>query len=67
VLHGLRGVACVRLKRAGAATAQIADMVGMSEAMVANYCRFSIQKANAAAAVILLERTISERKLDKSK
>lgn len=67
VLHGLRGVACVRLKRAGADTLQISSMVGMSEPMVANYCRFSIQKENAAAAVILLERTISERKLDKSK
>jgi len=64
VLHGLRGTACVRLKRAGATPAQIADMVGMSEDMVANYCRFSAQKENAAAAVILLERTFGEQKRD---
>lgn len=67
VLHGLRGTACVRLKRAGATTAQIADMVGMSEPMVANYCRFSAQKENAVAAVIMLERTIGERKRDMSR
>ena len=35
VLHGLRGHACVQLLRAGANTRQIADMVGMSEEMVA--------------------------------
>lgn len=63
VLHGLRGTACVRLRRAGATIAQIADMVGMSEQMVARYCRFSIQRENAAAAVYHLERTIGERKL----
>lgn len=61
VLHGLRGHACVRLKRSGANTNQIADMVGMSEAMVKNYTRFSSQQANAAAAVINLEKTIRER------
>lgn len=67
VLHGLRGTACVRLKRAGATTAQIADMVGMSEEMVANYCRFSLQKENAVAAVYNLERTIRERAADMAK
>jgi integrase len=51
VLHGLRGTACVRLRRAGATVPQIADMVGMSEPMVARYCRFSLQKENAVAAV----------------
>lgn len=66
VLHGLRGTACVRLRRAGATPAQIADMVGMSEPMVARYCRFSVQKENAVAAVIHLERTIRERSSDKS-
>lgn len=63
VLHGLRGTACVRLRRSGATIPQIADMVGMSEAMVARYCRFSIQRENAAAAVFHLERTIGERNL----
>lgn len=67
VLHGLRGHACVRLLRAGANTRQISDMVGMSEDMVAHYTRFSVQRENAAAAVILLERTISERNFGKSK
>lgn len=66
VLHGLRGTACVRLRRAGATVPQIADMVGMSEPMVARYCRFSLQKENAVAAVIHLERTISERRSDLS-
>ncbi len=65
VPHGLRGTACVRLRRAGATIPQIADMVGMSEAMVARYCRFSIQKENAIAAVHHLERTLEERKVVK--
>lgn len=55
VLHGLRGHACVRLLRAGASTGQIAAMVGMSEAMVARYTRFSIQRENATAAILHLE------------
>lgn len=66
VIHGLRGTACVRLRRAGATVPQIADMVGMSEGMVARYCRLSIQKENAVAAVIQLERTGRERRSDKS-
>jgi integrase-like protein len=66
VPHGLRGHACVRLRRAGATIPQIADMVGMSEEMVARYCRFSIQKENAVAAIHHLERTLSERKTSKS-
>lgn len=61
VLHGLRGTACVRLKRAGATAIQIADMVGMSVEMVERYCRFSDQRANASAAVYHLSRTIHER------
>ena len=64
VLHGLRGHACVRLKRAGVTAIQIADMVGMSVDMVEHYCRFSVQKENAVAAVIQLERTLRERSSD---
>ena len=52
VLHGLRGHACVQLRRAGCNGAQIADMVGMSVPMVERYCRFSAQRENATAAVI---------------
>lgn len=66
VLHGLRGTACVRLRRAGATIPQIADMVGMSEEMVGRYCRLSIQKENAMAAVYHLERNIRERNSDTS-
>jgi integrase len=61
VLHGLRGTACVRLRQAGATIPQIADAVGMSEPLVSRYCRFSLQKENAVAAVYHLERTLGER------
>lgn len=61
VLHGLRATACVRLLRAGANTRQIADMVGMSEEIVGRYCRFSVQRENASAAVLHLDRTFRER------
>lgn len=61
VLHGLRATACVRLKRAGANEIQISDMVGLSEPMVRRYCRFSVQKENAMAAVHHLDRTAAER------
>lgn len=61
VMHGLRATACVRLNQSGATTRQISDWVGMSEPMVANYLRFSIQKENALAAVIMLDRTTRER------
>lgn len=60
-MHGLRAAACVRLRRAGASTGQIADMVGMSEQMVNHYCRFSKQRENALAAVHYLDRTPRER------
>jgi integrase len=66
VLHGLRGTACVRLKRAGANVQQIADCVGMSNEMVERYCRLSVQKENAVAAVYHLERTLRERSRDMS-
>lgn len=61
-MHGLRATACVRLRRAGANTGQIADMVGMSEQMVKRYCRFSEQRKNALAAVHYLDRTGAERR-----
>jgi integrase len=61
VLHGLRATAVVRLRRAGANTGQIADMVGMSEVMVKRYTRFSVQRENALAAVHYLDRTKLER------
>jgi integrase len=56
VLHGLRATAVVRLRRAGATTGQIAAMVGMSEPMVNRYCRLSVQRDNALAAVHFLDR-----------
>jgi integrase len=69
VLHGLRATAVVRLRRAGATTGQIAGMVGMSEVMVNRYCRFSVQRENALAAVHYLDaRTKPERpKTDQEK
>lgn len=60
-LHGLRATAVVRLRRAGATTAQICDMVGMSPQMVTRYSRLSEQKENASAAVHLLDRTTIEQ------
>jgi integrase len=60
VLHGLRAHACVRLRRAGANAQQIADMVGMSVPMVERYCRFSVQRENATAALLHME-TFRER------
>jgi integrase len=61
VMHGLRGHACVRLRRAGLTAMQIGDMIGMSLGMVERYCRFSVQMENAAAAVIQLQGTVAER------
>jgi integrase len=62
VLHGLRATAVVRLRRAGATTGQITGMVGMSELMVNRYCRKSVQRENALAAVHYLDaRTKPER------
>jgi predicted transcriptional regulator len=61
VIHGLRATAVVRLRRAGATTGQIANMVGMSEQTVNRYCRLSVQRDNALAAVIHLDRTDIER------
>lgn len=56
VMHGLRATAVVRLRRAGASLPQIADMVGMSTDMVSHYCRHSIQRENASAAIIHLDQ-----------
>jgi integrase len=61
-IHGLRATACVRLRRMGAQVPQIADYVGMSEAMVARYCRLSDQRENALAAVVHLDRYVSAKK-----
>ncbi len=61
VLHGLRGTACVRLRRAGATESEISAMVGMSIDMVARYCRFALQRESAAAAAAKLDRTFAER------
>lgn len=60
-MHGLRATAVVRLRRAGATALQIGDMVGMSEQMVNRYCRFSVQRENALAAVVYLDRTPREQ------
>jgi integrase len=56
-LHGLRASACVRLRRLGATEAEISSMVGLSIPMVSRYCRFSVQKDNAMAAVYRLDGT----------
>lgn len=67
VLHGLRAAACVRLRRLGATEAQISDMVGLSIPMVTRYCRFSVQRDNAMAAVLRLDGTPWERAESKVK
>jgi integrase len=67
VMHGLRGTAVVRLRRAGATIPQISDMVGMSAQMVTRYCRYSVQRENALAAVYILDRTAGERLRDEAK
>jgi integrase len=61
VLHGLRGHACVQLRRSGLSGALISDVVGMSAPMVERYCRFSAQRENATAAVVHLQNAVQER------
>jgi hypothetical protein len=61
VLHGLRGHACVQLRRAGLSGVLISDMVGMSVPMVERYCRFSVQRENATAGVVHLQNAVQER------
>lgn len=62
-MHGLRATACVRLRRAGASTGQIADMVGMSEQTVNHYCRLSKQRENALAAVHYLDERPANKRI----
>lgn len=64
-MHGLRATAVVRLRRAGLEVPLICDVVGMSQQMVARYCRFSDQKTNALAAVHILDRTAIERRKER--
>lgn len=54
-MHGLRGTAVLRLRRAGVAKPLICDMIGMSPQMVDRYCRLSEQRQNALAAVAQME------------
>jgi integrase len=67
VLHGLRATAVVRLRKAGARTLQIADMIGMSEPMVARYSRLADKVDRALAAVHFLDRTGDERRAQTEK
>lgn len=54
-LHGLRATAVVRLQRAGATIRDIVNLVGLSQGMVERYCRLSVQKENAMAAMERLD------------
>jgi hypothetical protein len=56
-----RLVACVRLRRLGRSEAEIRAMVGLSLPMVSRYCRLSVQKENAMAAVLRLDGTPWQR------
>ena len=51
VLHGLRATACVRLNSQGATTLEISSMIGMSEPMVARYCRLANKNRLAMQAI----------------
>jgi integrase len=62
VMHGLRGTAVVRLRRANVEIPLISDVVGMSEQMVKRYCRLSDQKQNALAAVYVLNNRNTTKK-----
>src|SRR5262245_56415389 len=53
-LHGLRGTACIRLKREGFSNGVIADMVGMSVAMVERYTRFEDKRATGKSVLAML-------------
>jgi len=64
VLHGLRGTCVVRLRKAGASTLQIGNMIGMSPPMVARYSRFADQIDMGLAAVHYLN-TRAGRESDK--
>jgi integrase len=65
-LHGLRATCVVRLRKRKASALQIANMIGMSEPMVARYSRFADQREMALAAVHHLNTgTPGERKRTK--
>jgi integrase len=64
-LHGLRATAVVRLRRASVSIPQICDVVGMSQQMVARYCRLSDQRANAVAAMDQLEGRVIKLERDR--
>lgn len=71
VIHGLRGTCVVRLRKAGASPLQIANMVGMSEPMVARYSRLADQIDMALAAVHHLNvratrKSVADEKTDKT-
>lgn len=57
VIHGLRGSAVVRFRRAGLSALEIGSLVGMSPKMVSRYSRKSDQIENALAAISKFERT----------
>jgi len=61
VLHGLRATAVVRARKRGLSDLQIANVYGMSPAMVARYSRLADQGDMAMAAVHFLDRTGGER------
>lgn len=67
MLHGLRGTAVLRLRRAGVSKPLICDFVGMSAQMVDRYCRKSEQRENALAAVYQLEKIRQERTAERVK
>ena len=60
-LHGLRATATIRLRRDGLSNALIAEMIGMSEAMVNRYCRRADQADNAIRGMELREGTRGEQ------
>src|SRR5262249_49837896 len=62
-LHGLRGTAVIRLRRAGATIPEICAMVGMTPKTIETYSRLSSQKENALAAIERMDaRVIDFRK-----
>lgn len=70
VLHGLRGYAVVRLRRAGLTPLQVADMVGMSVPMIDRYCVLANKQQSALAAVLHLDQyrgIFPARKITESK
>ena len=60
-LHGLRATAVIRLKRAGLSVSMIADMVGMSVAMVSRYTRFDDKRASGKAGLVILAEQAAKK------